>query len=164
MIVLIYLFLEVIITISIASEIGGILTFVEILASAFIGLVLLKTFKNTLALNIKDLTNGTISQGDFIKHNMGKVVGAILLIVPGFLTDMFGVLLQFGLLTMMLTKIFSIKPNLNKDANTDPSSNNQFYYQSQFTNSNTNFTNKGNSNEEDIIDVEIIDNNKHLKH
>ena len=162
MYVLIYLFLEVIITTAIAGEIGGILTFVEILASAFIGILLLKTFKNTLELNIKDLTSGTISQGDFIKNNMAKAVGAILLIMPGIMTDIFGILLQFGLLTMLLTKIFSLKPNLNKDANMDPSSNNQFYYQTQFTSEN--FTNKGKPNEEDIIDVEIIDDNKHLKH
>ena len=157
MYLLIYLFLEVIITTAIAGEIGGILTFVELLASAFIGVMLLKTFKNTLELNIKDLTNGTISQGDFIKNNMGKAVGALLLIMPGFMTDIFGVFLQFGLLAMLLTKIFSLKQNINKDANMDPSGNNQFYYQTQFTK-------KGKKNEEDIIDVEIIDNNKHLKH
>lgn len=45
---LIYLFLEVLISVNISSAIGGLATFFEILASAFIGIAILVNFRNTL--------------------------------------------------------------------------------------------------------------------
>ena len=159
---LIYLFLEVMITTSISSNIGGLFTFLEIIFSAAVGFFLLKNFKHTLSSNIQELTQGLLSQSDFVKNNMAKALGAILLIVPGFFTDILGVLLQFGILTFMLTKLFSFKPTMQTNGfKVDPNintTNNIFYTQTQFTN-NT----KGDTNENDIIDVEIIEPNSTIK-
>jgi len=155
---LIYLFLEVMITTAISSSIGGLLTFTEIVLSAVFGIFLLKNFKYSLSQNIQELTRGQLSQSDFIKNNMAKALGAILLIVPGFFTDILGLLLQFGVLTFMLTKIFSFKAPIQTngfDVNPNmDTTNNRFYTQSQFTHKQ-----KGDKNEEDIIDVEIIEPN-----
>ena len=159
---LIYLFLEVMITTAISNSIGGLLTFLEIILSATIGIFLLKGFKDSLALNIQGLTQGQLSQADFIKNNMAKALGAILLLVPGFFTDILGLLLQFGILTFMLTKLFSFKPPMQTNGfKVDPninSTNNELYTQSQFTHKT-----KGNTNEEDIIDVEIIESSDSTK-
>ena len=159
---LIYLFLEVMITTAIASSIGGLLTFTEIILSAVFGIFLLKNFKYSLSVNIQELTRGQLSQGDFIKNNMAKAMGAILLIIPGFFTDILGLLLQFGILTFMLTKLFSFKPAMQTNGfSVDPNmntTNNTFYTQSQFTHKE-----KGDNYEDDIIDVEIIESNSTTK-
>lgn len=148
--VIIYLFLEVMISTTIAGSLGGLLTFVEIILTAFIGIFILKNFKYSLASNIKDLTQGQISQQDFIKKNVGNAVGALLLIVPGFFTDILGILLQFGLLTILFSKMFSFKPPMQTngfDVNTNQNStNNQFYTQGEI--------------DENIIDVEVIEPDK----
>lgn len=157
--VIIYLFLEVMISTYIAGSLGGLITFAEIILTAFIGIFILKNFKYSLSSNIKDLTQGQISQQDFIKKNVGNAVGAIFLILPGFFTDILGLLLQFGLLTILFSKMFSFKPPMQTngfDVNTNQNStNNQFYSQSQFTQKN-----QGEKNEEDIIDVEVIESSK----
>ncbi|MCK5293822.1 MAG: FxsA family protein [Arcobacteraceae bacterium] len=156
--VIIYIFLEVMISTTIAGNLGGFLTFMEIIATAFIGTFILKNFKYSLASNIKDLTQGQISQQDFIKRNVGNAVGAMFLILPGFFTDILGVLLQFGLLTVLLGKMFSFKPPMQTngfDVNPNQNStNNQFYTQVQFEKEE-----KG-KKDEDIIDVEVIEPNK----
>ena len=94
-----YLFLEIMISSYISSLFGGLLTFVMVVFTAVIGVSLLRVFKYSLSANIKDLTSGNISQEEFVKENMAKAVGAVLLIVPGFFTDIIGLLLQFGILT-----------------------------------------------------------------
>ena len=156
--VIIYLFLEVMISTTIAGNLGGFFTFVEIISTAVIGIFILKNFKYSLASNIKDLTQGEISQEDFIKKNVGNAVGALLLILPGFFTDILGLLLQFGLLTIMFSKIFSLKPPMQTngfDIHTNKTgTNNQFYTQPQFTQQ------KGANDEDDIIDIEVIEPNR----
>ena len=159
--ILIYLFVEIMVSSYFASMFGGFLTFILVILSAFIGITLLRVFKYSLALNIKDLTSGKISQEDFIKTNMAKALGAILLIVPGFFTDIIGILLQFGILTKVISKIFKIKPSSTNQSNysytyksvySQDSSNNNTYSKKQIT-----------PDDDDIIDVEVIQNNNKEK-
>jgi len=149
----IYLFLEVMISSYISSMLGGLATFAMIVLSAVIGISMLRTFQYSLAQNIKDLTQGNISQEEFTKTNMAKALGAVLLIIPGFFTDILGILLQFGILTMIFSKIFKIKPQAQghynyPNTNTYTSANN-FGYE----------TKKQNSIDSEIIDVEVIETN-----
>jgi 2-isopropylmalate synthase/UPF0716 protein FxsA len=137
-----------------AGLFGGFITFVLIILSAFIGITLLRVFKYSLSLNIKDLTSGKISQEDFIKTNMAKALGAVLLIVPGYFTDIVGILLQFGILTMILSRIFKVKPQ-NTNQNNYSSTYKSVYSQD---NVNNNTYTKKELNDDDIIDVEIIEN------
>ncbi len=106
---ILYLFLEVMISTEFSNLIGGLNTFLEIIISAFLGIVILKNFPFSLVDSIKEASMGEISQEEFIKTNVGKGIGALLLIVPGFFTDIIGIFLQFGFLTMIFTKIFSFK-------------------------------------------------------
>ena len=62
--------------------------------------------------------------------------------IPGFFTDIFGLLLQFSLFTVLFSKIFKFKPKAM------PSNNKQYLK-------------KG---DDDVIDVEVIDDDKHIKH
>ncbi len=140
-----------------ASILGGFATFLEIIITAFIGIFLLKNFKFSLMMNIKALTQGEITQEDFIKQNVANAIGAILLIIPGFLTDIIGIFLQFGILTRILTKVFTFKvaPKQNQTHNE-----NNFYYENQ----NFTYTQKRRYDDDEIIDVEVIDDSKSIKH
>lgn len=166
---LVYLFLEVMISSSIASSIGGLNTFFEIIVSAIVGIYLLQNFKFSIQESIQKAQSGQITQEEFIKTNAAKAIGAVLLIVPGFFTDILGIALQFGFLTMVITKLFKFKPKKNQDQNFSNQSYSSFSYtQTSFNNpqyNNTNTNNHKNKGEEDeIIDVEIVDNNKSIKH
>ena len=154
---LIYLFVEVMVSSSIAASIGGLNTFFEILVSAIIGIYLLQNFKFSIQESIQKARSGEITQEEFIKTNTAKAIGAVLLIIPGFFTDFVGIALQFGFLTMLLSKLFKFKTD------------NSNYTHTQYTNyryEDKTFNNptykKG--AEDEIIDVEVIDDNKSIKH
>jgi UPF0716 family protein affecting phage T7 exclusion len=99
---LIYLFLEVILTIEIASRIGGLTTFLEIVGSAFLGIFILMNFRHTLSENLDALRTRQIDIQGFSSRNILGLLGAILLILPGFLGDIIGIFMQFSLLVTLL--------------------------------------------------------------
>ncbi len=134
---LIYFFLEVMITIEIAGELGGLLTFVEIIVSALVGIFLLMNFRYTVATSMNALMQGSITVQQFQKMNLMSLIGAVLLIVPGFFSDILGILLQFGFLGTFIAK-------------------NVLHLKSKKTT-----TRKGENN--DAIDVEVIDSDTTLK-
>ncbi len=112
---LLYFFLEVVITVDIAGKIGGLATFFEIIITAFIGLFLLTNFRYTLAQSMQALMAGTITVDEFQKMNLMSLLGAILLIIPGFFSDIVGVLLQFGFFgTFVAKKILHLKEKKSK--------------------------------------------------
>lgn len=107
----IYLFLEVLISVNISSAIGGLMTFLEIVLSAFIGIAILINFRKILVENMTAVSYNCIDLEQFQKLNLFTLFGALLFIVPGFLTDIIGALMQFSLFTTMLVTRY----NLNKD-------------------------------------------------
>jgi UPF0716 family protein affecting phage T7 exclusion len=133
---LLYLFIETLVSVAIASNIGGLLTFVEIILSAAAGIFIIANFNHSVRDNIEAVAKGHISAHEFQRMNIASMVGAILLIVPGFFTDILGLLLQFEKIsTLVATKFLKLK-NKEKEDYYDP------------------FTKKG---EDDVIDVEVID-------
>ncbi len=130
---LVYFFLEVVITVDIASRIGGLATFAEIIFLAFVGFFLFTSFRYTLAQSMTALMSGTITVDQFQKMNMMSLLGAILLIIPGFFSDMMGILLQFGFFgTFIAKKILHLKEKKRR---------------------------KHEGDYDDAIDVEVIDDN-----
>ncbi len=139
---LIYLFLEVIVSTNISSAIGGLATFFEILISAFIGISILVNFRQTLVENMTAVSYNCIDLEQFQRLNLFTLFGAILLIIPGFLTDILGVLLQFSVFTSMIVNRYNVKSNK----------------------CNTSFEEKNNYEKDlDVIDVEIIEHNSTIK-
>ncbi len=106
---LLYLFAEVLVSVNISSAIGGIYTFLELILSAFIGVGILVNFRATLAENMRAVSVNAIDLKQFQELNLFILLGAFLLIVPGFLTDIVGVLLQFTALTSMLVNRYASK-------------------------------------------------------
>lgn len=142
---IVYLFLEVLVSVNISSAIGGLATFFEILATAFIGISILINFRKTLVENMQAVSYNCIDLQEFQRLNLFTLFGAILLIIPGFLTDIIGVLLQFSAITSMIVNRYNVK---FKHCNT-----------SIFEDEN-NF--KKDTNDE-VIDVEIIEHTPSTK-
>ena len=138
---LLYLFLEVMITVNISSAIGGFATFLEIILSALIGVAILINFKNTLFENISRLSRNQIDVGEFEKLNLFTILGAFLLILPGFLTDIIGLLLQFSVFSSIAINRYGVKSSAKEEK-----------------------IDKNNiKKESDVIDVEIISDNSFIK-
>lgn len=132
-----YLFLEVMISVNLSSQIGGFYTFLELMLSAFVGFVLLVNFRATLFENMQAFSMQKIDVQEFQRLNIFAVLGAVLLILPGFLTDMIGVLLQFSVITKMLVNRFMAK---STDQNRTRYTHTQIHEEK----------------DDDVIDVEII--------
>ncbi len=143
---LVYLFLEVLISVNISSALGGLMTFFEIILSAVAGIVILVNFRTTLMENFTAVANNCIDLEQFEKLNLFTLLGAILLILPGFLTDIIGVLMQFSIFTAMLVNRYNVKSG---NCKTD-------YKQTHFEQTHI----KKDSN---VIDVEIISDHTSIK-
>lgn len=114
---LIYLFLEITLSVEIASKIGGLYTFLEVIFSAFTGLFLLTNFKYTLGSNMAMMFSGEMDMKEFQRLSLFAILGAFLLIVPGFFSDLLGILLQFSAFgTFFARKFLKLKPK-TKDKN-----------------------------------------------
>lgn len=134
---LVYLLLEVFISVNISSSIGALATFLEIIFSAMLGFILLANFRNTLMESIQAMQRKTISMQEFQKLNAFTLLGALLLILPGFFSDIVGVFLQFTFFaTLFARKILHVKDNI--DINDIENINMR-------------------KDEDEIIDVEVID-------
>lgn len=120
--IILYLFIEIMVSVEISGKLGGLLTFVEIIVSAFIGFFLLTNFRYTLSKSVMDLMSGSISARDFQKMSLFTLVGAVLLIIPGFFSDILGVLLQFSFFgTLFATRVLNLKnkKNIEKEGKND---------------------------------------------
>jgi 2-isopropylmalate synthase/UPF0716 protein FxsA len=138
---LIYLFLEVLVSVQISSAIGGLATFFEILITAFIGISILINFRATLVENMTAVSYNCIDLEEFQRLNLFTLIGAIFLIVPGFLTDIIGALLQFSAITSMIVNRYNVKSNKCKPS----------------------FEEQDNQGDSDVIDVEIIEHHTTVK-
>ena len=137
----IYLFLEVLISVNISSAIGGLMTFLEIVLSAFIGIAILVNFRKILVENMTAVSYNCIDLEQFQRLNLFTLFGAILLIVPGFLTDIIGIIMQFSVFTSMLVNRYHVKSD----------------------NCKTYTEEKNIKKDSDVIDVEIISDNTSIK-
>lgn len=108
------------VTSNISGEIGGLLTFLEIILSAGIGFFLLINFRYTVNQSMKMLMSREMSIEEFKKLSLFTLLGAVLLIVPGFFTDILGVALQFSFIgTFIAKKVFKFKNKKHKRKDND---------------------------------------------
>ncbi|HIE35326.1 MAG TPA: FxsA family protein [Campylobacterales bacterium] len=126
---LLYLFIETFVSVEIASAIGPFWTFIEIILSAIVGVYLFINFQYRSNEYLMALARREISFEEFESLSLYTLLGAILLIIPGFFTDILGILLQFNAFAKFFAKkILNLKNRPPK--------------------------NKG---DDDVIDVEIIE-------
>ena len=100
---------EIYLFIKIGSKIGAISTILLILSTAFIGLVYVRYEGfNTLKSAMGQLIKNEIPLFEIIS-GAALVIGAFLLLLPGFLTDAFGFLLIFPVTRKIIFKRVSSK-------------------------------------------------------
>jgi len=126
---LVYLFLEIVFSYEFMRIFTPLGFFLEILISAVAGVYIIQNLDFSLSNNMQKLFTREITQEEFISIGLFKVVGAILLIIPGFFSDIIGILFLFE----PFAKFFAKKIFSNKN-----------YYNNY-------------KYDDDIIDVEIID-------
>jgi len=134
---IVYLFFEVLISVNLSSAIGSLMTFFVILISAAFGIMILINFRKTLAENMSAVSYNCIDLKQFQSLTLFTIFGAILLILPGFLTDIVGLLMQFSVFTTMLVNRYHVKSGSCK----------------------TDFEANTIKKDLDVIDVEIISDN-----
>ena len=99
----IYLFIEL------GSKIGAVLTILLLLSTAFIGIIYVRYEGfNTLRSAMGQLIKNEIPLFEIVS-GAALVIGAFLLLLPGFLTDSIGLLLVFPITRKMIFKKVSSK-------------------------------------------------------
>ena len=99
----IYLFIEI------GTKIGAVLTILLILSTAFIGIIYVRYEGfNTLRSAMGQLIKNEIPLFEIVS-GAALVIGAFLLLLPGFLTDAIGLLLVFPITRKMIFKKVSSK-------------------------------------------------------
>jgi 2-isopropylmalate synthase/UPF0716 protein FxsA len=104
----IYLLLETLVSVEVSSQIGGLNTFIEMVFTLFIGVLIMRNFKSIIFFNLGELVSGTMNIQEFKNRNLFPLIGAVLLVIPGFLTDFIGILMQFSFLTAFILRGGSI--------------------------------------------------------
>ena len=133
--VFIYLFLEVLITYEMIDFLGVFGFVLEIVLSAILGFFILMNYRFFLGDALVRLRERAISYEAFVGSNVFRILGAILLILPGGLTDILGILMQFSALGFLAVKPFMKKP----------------------TSDSAFFDTNNKSQKSEIIDVEVIE-------
>jgi UPF0716 family protein affecting phage T7 exclusion len=129
--IIIYLLLELYVSLSLGEELGFIGSVLWILATLSIGMITLRLEPFTIMENLQAVGVGKFDMKKFQDATMASFLGAILLIIPGAFSDMIGFgLLFYTFYLRFVAKITPAKPNIYKT--------------------------KG---EEDVIDVEIVERN-----
>jgi UPF0716 family protein affecting phage T7 exclusion len=126
---LVYLFLEILFSYEFMKVFTPFGFFFEILFTAAVGVYMLQTLDLSLSANIHKLMRREITQEEFLSIGLFKLIGAVLLIIPGFFSDVVGVLFLFEPFAKFVAKKFFPQNN--------------FYHKTY--------------RDDDIIDVEIIE-------
>ncbi len=124
-----FLFLELYLSLKTGESIGFFWSVVWIILSALAGITLLKNSPLAVMGNMQAMQKGKLDIKKFQDASMSYFIGSILLIIPGVLSDLLGVLsLGYTLYLQFVAKITPEQTN---------------YYKKQ--------------GDDDVIDVEIID-------
>lgn len=131
--ILLYIFIEVLVTINLGGSIGGWNTFLEIIVTAIIGSIIIANFKKVLMESMMAIMAKQLNSENMVTGNILALIGAILLILPGFFSDLIGISLQLGFVKNFIARRIKIPQAKQK-----------------------NYTHKGDDN---VIDVEIVEHN-----
>ena len=101
-----YLIIEVFVSYEVIDIIGVLGFVLEILVSAFLGFGILLNFRLFFGEALGKLRSREMTYEAFVGSNIFRILGAILLILPGAFTDILGLLMQFSVFGLMLVKPF----------------------------------------------------------
>ena len=101
-----YLIIEVFVSYEVIDIIGVLGFVLEILVSAFLEFGILLNFRLFFGEALGKLRSREMTYEAFVGSNIFRILGAILLILPGAFTDILGLLMQFSVFGLMLVKPF----------------------------------------------------------
>ncbi len=130
-----FLIAELILSLKVIETMGALWSLVWIVGSITVGVILLKNSTNAFFGSLGAVSKGKWDLNNLQNASAAYMLGALLLIVPGILSDIFGIIALCYVL--YLSFIAKIRPEK------------------------TNFTQKG---DEDVIDVEVIDHDHRDDH
>ena len=130
---LLYLFLEIVFSYEFMKIFTPLGFFIETLMTAIIGVYIIKNIPFSLNESMVKVLKREISEEEFISIGLFKFIGAVLLIIPGFFSDILGALFLFEPFARWIARKFLPKENIHI------------------------YTNHSHFNDDEIIDVEIIE-------
>lgn len=130
---LLYIFIEVVVTINLGGKIGGWNTFLEIIITAIIGSIIIANFKKVLMESMMAIMAKQLNSENMVTGNILALIGAVLLILPGFFSDVIGLFLQLGFIQNFIARRIKVPQTQTQQQN---------------------YTHKGDDN---VIDVEIVE-------
>ncbi len=110
---LIYLFLEIYITIEVGAYLGGVGTFLEVVLSAMLGVFIIFKLNDFNMKIIRNAMSSKIEPEEALIKIVFKFIGAILLIIPGILSDLIGIFFQLPFLSKIVWNLFKKIVNIS---------------------------------------------------
>jgi len=126
-----YLFLEILFSYEFAKFFTPFGLFLEVILTALAGITIIRTLNFSMYESMQRVMRREISEEEFISIGLFKLIGAVLLFIPGVFSDMVGLLLMFEPFAKWFAKKFFKRQTV--------------------------YTDIYDSNDADIIDVEIIE-------
>ena len=115
-----FLIAELILSLKVVETIGALWSVVWIIGTIMIGIALLKNSQYAILGSLNAVSRGKLDLQSFQNASMAYMVGAILLIIPGILSDTFGLMaLAYTLYLQFVAKMTPEKPNFNKEGDDD---------------------------------------------
>ena len=115
-----FLLAELILSLKVVESIGALWSVVWIIGTIMLGSTLLKNSSYAIMGNLNAVSRGKLDLQSFQNASMSYVLGSVLLIVPGILSDSFGVLaLGYTLYLQFIAEITPEKPNFNQKGDDD---------------------------------------------
>lgn len=115
-----FLIAELILSLKVIEMIGAMWSLVWIIGTIFIGTTLLKNSQYAILGSLNAVSKGKLDLRNFQNASMAYMFGALLLIVPGILSDTMGVIaLCYTVYLQFVAKITPEKPNFNQKGDDD---------------------------------------------
>ncbi len=90
-----YLFLEILFSYEFAKVFTPFGLFFEVLLTAIIGISVIRSLNFSLAESVQRVLRREMSEEEFLSIGLFRLIGGILLFIPGVFSDILGVLLMF---------------------------------------------------------------------
>ena len=89
---LVYLFVEILVSYEFAKIFTPFGLFLEVIFSAFVGVYIIRTLHFSMFEEMQKVLRREISEEEFLAAGVFRLIGAVLLIIPGVFSDILGVL------------------------------------------------------------------------
>jgi len=115
-----FLLAELILSLQVVESIGALWSVIWIIGTIILGTTLLKNSSYTIMGNLNAVSMGKLDLQKFQNASMSYILGSIMLIVPGILSDSFGILaLGYTLYLQFVAKVTPEKQNFNQKGDDD---------------------------------------------